>query len=252
MKNMLALMLSALIIFFAAGCDENSTDPNSIGGDTDIALTEPGSEFGVYLSMEGDETGALSNIDDSCFISENKNGIVTMKCRFTTDEETLKEIDTLLGTQSVPEDIKHQVVDELLARFGAVLDTSDKQNIRLDVTLKGKVTSEGIQDFMYSGGDESKPFTLVKYNAKVGDKYEFTDSDGAKITRNVVYKSTDDEFELGFILIKVIKIEEKQNDPLINKITYIANHKFGLVGVQLDMKNGKSVLGKVFPWHVLP
>jgi len=39
-----------------------------------------------------------------------------------------------------------------------------------EVQLKLKITSDGIQDFVHSKGDESKPFTIMKYSAKLGDK----------------------------------------------------------------------------------
>ncbi|MBN8573221.1 MAG: hypothetical protein J0M05_04860 [Candidatus Kapabacteria bacterium] len=84
----------------------------------------------------------------------------------------------------------------------------------------------------------SKPFTLVKYSAIVGDKYEFTDNDNVKITRQVVYKSTTDDYDIVFWKIKVLKVEETKDDPIVEKIVYVANHKFGLVGVMVHFKNG--------------
>jgi hypothetical protein len=110
--------------------------------------------------------------------------------------------------------------------------------MNLTVNIKSRITSEGIQDFMYSGGDMSKPFTLVKYSAIVGDKYEFTDNDNVKITRQVVYKSTTDDYDIVFWKIKVLKVEETKDDPIVEKIVYVANHKFGLVGVMVHFKNG--------------
>jgi hypothetical protein len=38
---------------------------------------------------------------------------------------------------------------------------------------------------------------------------------------------------------------------MIEKITYYANHKFGLVGFEVKMKNGMEPSGKVLPWDVL-
>jgi len=42
-------------------------------------------------------------------------------------------------------------------------------------------------------------------------------------------------------------VEETKEDPLFEKITYIANHKFGLVGVIVKGKNGKQTELSVFP-----
>ena len=43
--------------------------------------------------------------------------------------------------------------------------------IKGTITIKGRVTDNSISDFYYSEGDESKPFTLVEFDAEVGDIY---------------------------------------------------------------------------------
>jgi hypothetical protein len=162
------------------------------------------------------------------------------------------KLDTILGLQDLSEEVKRGILDEYLGRFNAKLDTTDKQNITLKADLMGKITDKGIQDYVYSGGDTDKPFTLIKYDAKVGDTYSFTDDEGNTFTRKVVSKSTDDDYELGFLYIKVYKIEETQeNDPLVDKITYYANHKFGLVGIEIEMKGGVKASSTILPWAVL-
>ena len=52
---------------------------------------------------------------------------------------------------------------------------------------------------------------------------------------------------MGFWLIKVLKIEQTKEDPIIDKITYITNHKYGLVGVILQTKNGQVFRLGIFP-----
>ena len=46
----------------------------------------------------------------------------------------------------------------------------DNEN-RVQHDIKMRFTSEGIQDYEENSGD--KPFTIVKYDAKVGDNYLF-------------------------------------------------------------------------------
>ena len=42
--------------------------------------------------------------------------------------------------------------------------------------------------------------------------------------------------------IKVYKVDEVQaDDPIVNKITYISNHKFGLVGIIVTLKSNKVI-----------
>ncbi|MFP4528490.1 MAG: hypothetical protein ACLFQX_08070 [Candidatus Kapaibacterium sp.] len=239
-------LLFIIALFAFLSCEE-ALGPNEIGGSTDVEFSKPGSEFGISLTLGGNYNKALSAISDSVVITKNDNGIVTLKGIFTTNQENMKNIDTLLGTQELTDDMKRQVFDSYKEKFGFTIDTSDKDNLKLEFEIKGKITSEGIQDFVYSKGDESKPFTVAKYSAKVGDKYEFTTEDGEKITREVTYRSTEDDYSIAFWLIKVIKVEQTMNDPVIEKITYYANHKFGLVGMEATMKDGRMIKSTIMP-----
>lgn len=44
---------------------------------------------------------------------------------------------------------------------------------RDSIVIKVLITENSISDFVYSGGDESRPFTLVKFDGKVEDTYRF-------------------------------------------------------------------------------
>ncbi|MBE0653799.1 MAG: hypothetical protein IH594_08370 [Bacteroidales bacterium] len=96
--------------------------------------------------------------------------------------------------------------------------------------IKFKSTLEGIE--AVSGLD---PGVIVKYDAKVGDKYSIGSS---KKTREVVSRSTDDDYMYGFFLIKAIQVEEYPGKMGVDKITYWANHRFGLVGIQFNFDDG--------------
>jgi hypothetical protein len=74
--------------------------------------------------------------------------------------------------------------------------------------VEGKITDNGFYDYVYSNGDKSKPFTLVKFDANVGDKWEYKVGNQV-VTREVVKKSTTDDTEYnGFWLIKTIDVLE--------------------------------------------
>lgn len=100
--------------------------------------------------------------------------------------------------------------------------TIDGNNVTLK-NVKFKVTTEGIEAI-----NGFEPGVIVKYDSKVGDTYKL--DDGRE--RKVVSKSTDDDYSYGFYMIKVMKIEETPNKLGVKKITYWANHKFGLVGIE--------------------
>lgn len=234
----------AIIAIWFISCEE-STGPNEIGGSTDVEFAKVGERTGCSVYFNGKY---VNNVEDSIVVIKNDNGIVTTLAKFVFDTTATKQLDTLLGTSGLANDVKFNILNTYLNKFGVELDTIDKNAMTLTVELKSKVTSEGIQDFMYSGGDLSKPFTIVKYSGVVGDKYEFTDKDNVKITRTIVSKSTTDDYPVGFWNIKVTQIEETKEDPIVEKIVYIANHKFGMVGAIIFFKNGKSAkLGFIPP-----
>ncbi|MBK9511472.1 MAG: hypothetical protein IPP61_15485 [Cytophagaceae bacterium] len=105
----------------------------------------------------------------------------------------------------------------------------------LSVTKKYRITEEGIQN-VYDEGN----FTLVKYDDKVGDSYSIK-VDGKKITREVEYKSTTDDYGWGMMNIKVMKVGETGRPVAgVSKIEYILNHKFGVVGFKAYFEDGSS------------
>jgi hypothetical protein len=231
-------------------CDTTNTDANDgpnapVGGNTSTDYTKVGDKTEVYTDL-GQINPVFNNLRDSVVVTKNDNGNVTWFAQFIVDTSMTRALDTILGTESLPTDMKKQILDTYLHRFGATLDSTDKDNIKLTVTIKGRVTSDGIQEYMTSA-NESKPFTVIRFNAKVGDKYEMTQAaDGAKVTRTVTYHSTTDDYPIGFWDIKVFKTEQTSADPLIKKMTYITNHKFGLVGIELEMLDGS--VRKVTLW----
>ncbi len=114
--------------------------------------------------------------------------------------------------------------------------------------VEGKVTSNGISDYVYSGGDKNKPFTLVKFDAKVGDKWEFNIGD-KKVVREVVKKSTTDDTPYGFMYVKTIDVEEtipegivlKSSESQVSKILWKFNHKFGFISATVTKRDGTTV-----------
>lgn len=247
MKKRFILLFAALLLVFAC---ETTLGPNEIGGNSDLELTNVGNGFGLSIDLGGlSGNGHFNgNIKDSIYISENDGGIVTISGKISTDFETLHTIDSLLGTQNLPQTAKNAVIDAYRDKYNLRIDTSNHENMSISFDNKIKITSEGIQDFTYSNGDLNKPFTIVKYSSNVGDKYEFTTSNGEKIVRTVVQKNPDEDWDVAFWSVKTIRVEEVvADDPLVQKITYICNHKFGLVGLIVNLKDGRIISTVVFP-----
>jgi len=104
-----------------------------------------------------------------------------------------------------------------------------------------KMTDKGIMN-VYDEGN----LILVKYDAKVGDTYKL--KRGANtMTREVIAKSTEDDFFWGWMMIKTIDVEETgRGIPGVSKITYFTNHKFGLVSVKFDLEDGTSKMVGIY------
>ncbi len=110
------------------------------------------------------------------------------------------------------------------------------------------VTTDGIFDYVYSNGDTKKPFTLVRFDAKVGDKWEYKVG-SKKVVREVVRKSTEDDVQYGFFLVKTIDVEETIPEGVevrggvapVKKVLYKFNHKFGFIAATLTKTDGTAV-----------
>lgn len=220
----LAFAMSAIVLLtHTSSCKKDKNNgPNDLGGDTNIPLTQVGNESSVYLTIGA----AGTSINGTMTVTKNEDGIVTYKLL----ADLTGNSDSTLIAALVPAEYK------------------DNQG-RISGEFKFKITSEGIQDYFHS----NKPFTVVKYNDNVGDSYSVTTNNGNTLTRTVIEKTGIDEWPLGFLYIKTIAVEQDvpASDELLEKITYRANHRFGLVYIKANLKNGQTVEAKIMPWFLL-
>jgi hypothetical protein len=216
----LYLLLASLFLLSFTSCslfDDLTEKDNELGGDTDIPLNQVGNTFTTTANVNGTYISANSSIA----ITENSDGVV--KVAISANLDSIPGLSKF--TDLIPDEYK------------------DSQG-NINVTAQGKITSEGYLD--YTNADEA-PFTMVKYDCKVGDTYKLKKSDGNTITRTVTQKSTDDDFSWGFYLIKVMTVEQDSRIPGISKIIYKFNHKFGLVYAEVVAEDGSSVGTLVYP-----
>lgn len=114
--------------------------------------------------------------------------------------------------------------------------------------VEGKITDKGAYDYVYSSGNKKKPFTLVKFDAKVGDTWEYNVGD-KKVVRKVVHKSTEDDYSYAFWNIKTIDVEEtipegtliNGSELAVKKILWKFNHKFGFIAATVTKSDGSKV-----------
>lgn len=244
------LQVFFLLCFVLTGCglfEPADEGPNEVGGDTNVDFVQVGKTFGAFLDLSDQIPGGYT-WHDSITVLRNENGMVTMDVDITTDYDVLKHLDTLFGTSALPRQTRLLLLDSVAARFGATIDTSIAGMLRVHARPVFKVTTSGIQEYVSSNGDVTKPFTIIKYNANVGDSWTFTRPNGRTVRRTVTYHSTTDDYPVGFWLLKVFKTESiEENDPLIDKIVFVTNHKYGTVGAIIHTKNGNQLRLGIIP-----
>ena len=208
-----------IAFLFSCGTDDPEEQGNSLAGDTNIPLAQVGNTGYSVIEMNGN----YSRID-GIEITKNDNGVATIHV-----STNISQMDGLSNVADIVSTIYPSFIDD---------------NGQINADLKYKITSEGIQDFNNIDG---KAHTLVKYDANVGDTYSLKLSNGETITRKVVAKSDKDDFQWGMMYIKTITIEQNAIAPGVKKYIFRANHKFGLVFVEVLMEDGTSTGMYVYP-----
>jgi hypothetical protein len=182
-----------------------------IGGSTLGGTVSPMGEPGTTYSSTSMEIAGVSDFEAS---------VVSVK----------DKISTFSGSAIVTS----QAIRNILAN-SPMISISGNKVTATDVQFKN--TSEGMESV--AGLD---PGIIVKYNAKVGDTYT-TESNRKRTVKSV---STTDDYPYGFMLIKVIKVEEDTNAMGVKKITYWANHKWGLVSIEFEFDDGTTAKFPVY------
>jgi hypothetical protein len=134
--------------------------------------------------------------------------------------------------------IENTVIKNMLANYPEFNISGNNVSV---FGYKFRQTVEGIECMNAAG-----PGIIVKYASSVGDTYP-VGSTGR--TRKVISKSTTDDYFYGGLMIKVMQIEEPTPSLKsigVSKVTYWANHKFGLVAVKWDITDGSSVTFPVY------
>jgi hypothetical protein len=214
MKKLLPILIVAVILALSTSCKKDSTDEttsaNTIGSDP-----SPMGTAGTTVSSSSVAIAGVSNCNAS--VTSLSDGISSYTGTATVTNATIKNILSNLPGITISGDI--------------VTATG----------FKFKQTLEGIQSYV-----DISPGIIVKYSSNVGDTYP-VGSTGR--VRTVVSKSTTDDYGYGFFLIKVMKIEEPTpalKSLGVSKITYWANHRFGLVGVKFDFNDNTNATFPVY------
>jgi hypothetical protein len=206
MKKLVTMLTFFFIGILSVSCDDSSDDDSNVltGSQSDMGLV------GVDVSSSSIEIAGVSNF--SAEVESLENGISSYTAQANVSNSLLKN---------------------MISNFpGVVIDgnTVSIDNFQIQQTTGGIKCMTG----PLAG-------VLVNYDSAVGDTYTTTTS--GKV-RTVVSNSTEDDYPYGFYLIKTIQVESTLGNSGgiagVNNITYIANHKFGMVGVKVDFEDGTS------------
>ena len=206
MKNLLTLLLVLMVLVLSPSCKKTTSDSSTtLGGDP-----SPMGAVGTTVSSSSVPVSGVGNIN--CSVVTLSDGVSSYSGTAIITSATVKNI---------------------LANFPEITIKGDSV---IATGFKFKQTTEGIESFISIG-----PGIIANYNSSAGDTYP-VGSTGR--TRTVTSKSSTDDYYYGLYLIKVMKIEEPTpglKSMGVDKITYWANHKFGLVGVQYNFSDGSSI-----------
>lgn len=200
-------MMSVSLLIAFSSCEDllNKDKPDELSGDQ-----SPMGEVGETVESSSAPIAGVSNFKAT--VSTLKDGVSSYNATATVTNSVLKN---------------------MIANFPGVTINGNTVSIK---DMQIQQSTDGIKCFTGPGAG-----IIVKYDSKVGDTYAIGST--GKV-RTVVSKTGVDDYPYGMFLIKTIQVE---TDPKIfkvsggvSKITYIANHKFGLVGVKVAFDDGTS------------
>ena len=208
MKNLLTLFVSLSLLLLCYSCEKESD--TKLTGDQ-----SPMGEVGVTVSSSSATIAGVSNAN--AIVTKQEGGISTYSASATVTNALLKN---------------------MLANFPGVTVNGDEVSI---TGMEIQQTKEGIRSLTGPGAG-----VLVKYGSSVGDTYPIG---GTGKVRTVVSKTGVDDYSYGFYLIKTIQVEMEPvglKSGGIDKYTFIANHKFGLVGVKVTFSDQTEVTFPIY------
>lgn len=212
MKKLLVIVLSIAIGLLSFSCEKNSDneDPGELNG-----VQSPMGEVGATVSSSSVEIAGVSNF--TAVVTGLADGVSSYSASATITNSLLKN---------------------MVSNFPGVTINGDQVSI---TDMKVQQTKEGIKSLTGPGAG-----VLVKYDSEVGDTYPMGNT-GRE--RKVVSKTGLDDYSYGFLLIKTIQVEMEPvalKSGGVDKITFIANHRFGLVGVKVAFDDATDATFPVY------
>jgi len=208
MKKLYLLFIGIAMVAVLCSCEKwfnKEEDPGELNGDL-----SPMAEVGTTVSSSSAEIAGVSNF-----------------------QATVTALNDGVSSYTGSATVTNPIVRDLFTKIPGITANG---NTVTGKDIKIRQTTEGIE--LLSGPSAG---ILFKYGSEVGDSYPIGST--GKV-RTVVSKTGQDDYNYGFFLIKTIQVDEtssKLKSSGISKITYIGNHRFGLVGFKISLNDGTSV-----------
>ncbi|MBK7696754.1 MAG: hypothetical protein IPI30_21270 [Saprospiraceae bacterium] len=197
-----------LVLFLWISCEKEDSSPNSLGGNTNIPLTPVNGVSSVFGSY-----GNQNINGGSITVVKNEDGLVTYKAVIDlnqfSNELKLKALNYLTQLSNY-------------YKFDTAFTLAPDGKLSFEFKLK--ITSEGYQDFFVEGS-----LGLLENMGMVWELSTQLPIQRRGVSQDSNRKTGIDEWPLGFFYIKTSKIEQNApaDDPVISKVVYRINHRFG-------------------------
>jgi hypothetical protein len=208
MKNFLTLFVSLSFLLLCYSCEKESD--TKLNGDQ-----SPMGEVGVTVSSSSTEIAGASNFN-----------------------ATVTKLEGGVSTYSASATVTNALLKNLVANFPGVTINGDEVSI---TGMEIQQTKEGIRSLTGPGAG-----IIVKYSSSVGDTYPIGSTGEV---RTVVSKTGVDDYPYGFFLIKTVQVEMNPMNLKsggVDKYTFVANHKCGLVGVKVTFDDQTEVMFPIY------
>jgi hypothetical protein len=200
------LLSLSILTLMLFSCEKEKSTTSISGGQS------PMGEVGVTVSGPSTSVAGVSNI--AAEVISVTDGVSTLEGSATVNNAIIK---------NVLENLPYVSFD----------------GNKMSVTAEVKVATDGIELM-----DGPLKGVIVNYSSPVGDEYAI---DGSSKTRKVFKHSSEDDYQWGFWLLKVVGVEEPTDDyEGIQNLKYYANHKYGLVGVDVTFDDESTVTCPIF------
>ena len=207
----IALLFSAVLLLSLNSC--------SLFDDDDDDINEP-DDNGIHI---GGEQSTMGEVGAEVYCYGTLAGVDSASA-------TVVSLDQGISTFSGKAIISDPAILNIISNIPQFTIESGNRVIVSD--LKFAVSKEGVESM-----NPDYPGIIVKYSSEVGDKYPVKNG----IEREVIHKSTEEDYYFGWFIIKVIQVEESPClIPGISKVVYTANHRFGIVGVDVTYEDNTT------------